>query len=335
MSLFRATLCSLSIALLATPLVAQAPSADDLPPGARARLGNVGLHLGDADAMVTAAALSPDGRYVVGGRTRITLVERATGKAVGSIATMTPGPPTTLVFAPVGNVLAVGSMGNPVLAETPSGKVLHELEVSDENFKRPSGLTFSADGRVVAVGMLGAGSNKKAKAFAWDVATGKSLGEFETAQNASCACALSPDGKLLATWGRHVVRMIDEDEKPGQTIQLWEVASGKELRRIVIDRPNVQIMAGAFAPDGKQLAISAGAATFYLFDPDSGKETRRFAGRRGIVTTLQFSRDGRLLVAGSVDGSIQAWHTVNGKRIPLARGHKSRLLGIACPSAEH
>lgn len=333
MSLFRATIASLTVTLIAPALPAQTPSTDGLPPGARLRLGSAGLNLGEGDAVVSAAALSPDGKYVAGGRGRITLFERATGKPVASVPTTTPA--MALLFAPTGNVLAIGGMRSLTLVEVPSGKVLHELEINEENFNRPQGLAFSANGKIVSIGMVGPGSNKKAKAFAWEVATGKALGEFETAQNAGCSTALSPDGKVLATWGRHVARMIDEDEKPAQTVQLWDVATGKELRRIVIDRPNVHISAGAFAPDGKTLAVSSGAATFHLFDPHTGKEIRRFAGRRGTITTLQFSRDGRLLVAGSSDGAIQAWHTADGKRLALAPGPRSRLLAITCPDGEH
>ncbi len=316
-----------------TGAVAQPPSTDGLPPGARLRLGRVGLNLGEGDTVISAAALSPDGKYVAGGRGRITLFERATGKPVASIMPMTPT--MALAFAPAGNVLAVGGLRSLILVEVPSGKVLHELEISDENFNRPHGLCFSADGKVVAVGMIGAGSNKQAKAFAWNVATGKALGEFETVQNAACSTALSPDGKMLATWGRHVVRMIDEDETPGQTVQLWDIATGKELRRIKIDRPNVTVTVGAFAPDGKTFAVNSGPATFHLFDPHTGKEIRRFAGRRGVMTTLRFSRDGRLLVAGSNDGAIQAWRTSDGKRLGLVPAPKNRLLAIACPDGDH
>src|SRR5262249_22941881 len=135
---------------------------------------------------------------------------------------------------------------------------------------RGLGLTFSADGKIVAVGMDQPGANKKAKAFAWEVATGKLLATFEVAQNTGCGTAISPDGKTLATWGRHVQRMIGEDNEPAQLIQLWDVASGKELKKLKVDRANAQLSAVAFSADGKTLAIVSSLTTLHLYDTESG-----------------------------------------------------------------
>jgi WD40 repeat protein len=330
MSPFRATLCLLIVALAAPQVPAQ--PGESLPPAARMRLGSGGMGL---EQPVSAGALSPDGKYVAAGSAAgVSLFERATGKRLAQVGELAPAPVMLLQFAPAGNILAVASVSNITLVEVPSGKVLHQLEVNEENFKRAQGLSFSADGKTVAVGMYGAGSNKRAKAFVWDVASGKSLGEVEVAQNNGCSTALSPDGKTLATWGRHVARMVDEDETPVHTIQLWEVATGKELRRIDTERPGVVITAGAFAPDGKTFIVGSGSALFQVFDPHSGKEVRRFAGRRAVVSSLRFSPDGRLLVAGG-EGTIQAWRTTDGKRLSLSAGPKLRVLSYAFPGGDH
>ena len=55
----------------------------------------------------------------------------------------------------------------------------------------------------------------------------------------------SPDGKRLVSWGgaNHV----------SKAISIWEVATGRELRRI--PRPETQLEAWAWLPDGRGIAV--------------------------------------------------------------------------------
>ncbi len=294
--------------------------------GARLRLGNSGVGLGEP---AVGGAISLDAKYLaLASRAEITLFERQTGKPLAKIAGA-PGLPLVAV-SPDGKVLAYGDGMNILLAELPSGAMLRTLEVPEGDLMRGRNLTFSADGKVIAVGEDRA--KGMPRAFAWDVATGKSLGTFPVLYNASCATALAPDGKRLATWGRHVVRMIGEDDEPSKIVQLWDVATGKELRKLKLDRANIQINAVAISADGKTVAVASGMSTFHLFDAETGQELRRFAGRRGATNVLQYSPDGKLLVAGSYEGGIQAWHTADGKRLDLQPGPpRSRLLSVAFP----
>jgi WD40 repeat protein len=341
MSKVSTTLSLFGSALVALSLLAQPPAgnekkgpppgADVLPDGARMRLGNSGLALGEA---AMGGALSPDGNYLAAAsRENITLFERKTGKRLAQIAGngMPLGFPIQVAFSPTGKVMAYVGVGTVTLAEVPTGQMLHQLEVPEPKFARGLGLCFSADGKIVAVGMDQPGANKKAKAFAWEVATGKLLASYEAAQNTGCGTAISPDGKVLATWGRHVQRMIGEDAEPSQLVQLWDMASGKERQKLKVDRPNAQITAVAFSADGKTLAVVSGLTTLHLFDGESGKEKSRFAGRRGVVVTLQFSPDGKLLAAGNIEGAVQAWQTSDGKRLDLPAGPRGRVLSFAFP----
>jgi WD40 repeat protein len=341
MSKRRAALSLVVLAFLAAPFFAQPPAAggqkddatgpDPLPEGARLRLGNVGLGVGEA---VSGASLSADGKYLaVAGQNGVTLFDRATGKRLAQVGAnnLIQGFPIAVAFAPKGNRIACAGFRSLIVAEVPTGKLLHQLALNDPNFQQASGLTFSADGSVVAVGMSYAAVNQKIKAFAWEVATGKQFGPFEVVQNSGCSTALSPDGKRLATWGRHFPRKANDDREPAQTVQLWDVATGKELRKFKLDRPNAQLNAAAFSGDGKTLAIASGLSTFHLIDVETGKARRTFAGRRGQVTLLEFSPDGKLLVAGGADGTVQAWHTGSGERLALAAGPRGRLLGFGYP----
>ncbi len=331
MSNARAVVWAIIWVLAASGASAQTPAgANALPPGARLRLGQSGVSVGEP---AIGGALSPDGRYLAAaGRDALTLFERDTGKRLARIDGNGQPIGMLVAFTRDAKVVAFGGLRTVTLARMPNGEVLHQLEVPDEELQRGTGLTLSADGNVVAIGMAQSRAKKKAKAFAWDVASGKLLGTFEVAQNTDCGAALSADGKLLVTWGRHVPRMIGEDQEPSQLVQIWDVATGKERRRIKVDRPGVQIHAAALSPDGKRLIVASGMATLHVFDAEKGMELRRFATRRGLVTCLQFSPDGTVFAVGTYDGGVQAWQEQSGKRLDLRPGPRGRVLSFAFPS---
>jgi WD40 repeat protein len=112
-------------------------------------------------------------------------------------------------------------------------------------------------------------------------------------------------------------------------VQLWDIATGKLRHAMKIDRPRAQVHAVAFAPDGKTIAVACGMSFFHVFDAESGRELRRFAGRNGLTSVLQFSADGKLLMAGSRTGTVQAWHTADGKRLTLSPGPSCQVAALA------
>jgi WD40 repeat protein/beta-lactamase regulating signal transducer with metallopeptidase domain len=115
--------------------------------------------------------------------------------------------------------------------------------------------------------------------------------------------AVTADGKILAVAGPNV-------------IQLWDLESGKELRKI--DGPG-NVAGLIFSPDGRTLAARAGDETLFLWSAESGKELHRIkpapAPRRdGLVFALggggggatpapglAFTPDGKHLVASVRD----------------------------------
>jgi hypothetical protein len=70
----------------------------------------------------------------------------------------------------------------------------------------------------------------------------------------------------------------------------------------------------ATSPDGKQIAAGSDK-TIKVFDAQTGRELRSFAGHTDKVTALAYSPDGKLLVSGGADKSVQAWDVATGKLI--------------------
>jgi WD40 repeat protein len=103
--------------------------------------------------------------------------------------------------------------------------------------------------------------------------------------------AFAPDGKTLASGGWD------------DMVRLWDVASGKELRKIVAHQAMVARV--VFAPDGKRLASRGGIdGVVRVWDVVTGAELRKFEGLARVnpwrfyrEAALAFSPDGKRVVA--------------------------------------
>ena len=156
---------------------------------------------------------------------------------------------------------------------------------------------------------------------------------FEGHKGPLRTAAFSPDGRLIASGSGW--------PKGDGTIRLWDVESGKEIRRIAvpsfvsdsIDRgPNRR--AGdvgqlAFTPDGRQI-IACGIGGFVImWNVDTGELTRRFEGAGDFVCSLAVSPDGRLVLAGGRANRIVVWEVASGRRLRQFGKHDRQIRSLA------
>ena len=266
-------------ALLATCLLActQADAAaddldrhgDPLPPGAVARLGTERL---GHPAVIQQLAFAPDGRTIVSSSGSVRFWDASTGRMLREMATDDlKDMIRSLALAPDGKTLAYiqgGRWVNVLDAET--GRRLHRLPghkmFADSVAFAPGGGSLASGGRDGFIRI-------------WDAATGKPLQTLPYSGQISFL-AYRPDGKTLLSYA---------DTFPGTECVLWDLATGKVLRRWEQARGPV-----ALSADGTTLALGARGPRLLLYDAATGKELRQL-----LVSTRRaaLSPDGRFLVA--------------------------------------
>jgi hypothetical protein len=112
------------------------------------------------------------------------------------------------------------------------------------------------------------------------------------------ATAFSPDSKTLATGGKDKV------------IRLWDVRTGRELRRLEGHRDWVSSV--SFSGDGKYLASASRDWTVRLWERSTGAAVRVLHGHQAGVLSVAFAPNGRALASGSQDGTLRTWDVATG-----------------------
>lgn len=120
-----------------------------------------------------------------------------------------------------------------------------------------------------------------------------------------------PDGQRVIT-----------NSKDG-TVRVWDIASGKELRQIVVP-PTSAPLTVVIDPAGRWLWMPNGIRSLGLWDIDTGELIREFHGHTDGTAALRFSSDGRLAASASLDRTYAVWDVSTGERldtltVPLAQ----------------
>lgn len=166
-----------------------------------------------------------------------------------------------------------------------TGQILHILDGGHENII--SHVAFSPDGCLVA-----AGSFDMVKV--WDAVKGR---EVLTLKDAKEDVAFSPNGRWLATQsgGFH-----------GNTVTLWEVATGREVRTLGGNMSSVR--SAAFSRDVRWLATQGGDSTV-LWELGSDRAPFKLGGAPAAEASdgLAFDRDGGKLATLLSGGGLKVW----------------------------
>jgi WD40 repeat protein len=228
------------------------------------------------------------------------------------------GAVTAVAFSPDGMSLAAayteqdpgGRAGFVVsLCDFPAGReraswVGHPGEVR--------GLAFAPDGQTLA----SAGRDGTAKL--WDVAAGKERvtlrapDEFE-------GLALAPDGRTLVT--------VAGGRSRQGAVRLWDVAAGRE--RTGPWEPGCEVVAAAFAPDGRTLALACSDHLVRLWQPDAEADAAVLGGHANEAWSVAFAPDGRTLASAGDDHTVKLWDPATRQARVTLRGHEALVSCVA------
>ncbi len=278
-------------------------------------------------AIVNAVAFSRDGHTLSVAQgssvTRFDLTAPVTPKAIGSAQKVSDGKADrATVFSPGGELVAVAGVEEVVVQDTvdPSRRTVLKKPFfpGKEGSGVPSDVTFSPDGRLLAIGQ---------SAFAsyltlWDTsdpAKVHRVGEAFKPSDFASDVAFAATGPLLAR------TITGADGAPG--VELWDLTDPAKPRQrgAVRSGHTDSVTATVISPDGKVLATGSRDRTVVLADisdPDHPVQLG-LPLTPGIESlySLAFSPDGRLLAAGGERGEVVLWDLADLSR-PRALGEK-------------
>lgn len=307
---------------------------------------------------VSAVAFTPDGRILATASHDQTVVfwKTATGEKVGELLGH-QGKVNAIAFSPDGKQVASGGTDKTIrIWNANSSKELHQFKATTREI---TSLAFSPDGRTLA-SAEGMDSNWFPSGAAmpdcamklWDIATGKTIHQFDAKAGRVDTVAFSPNGRVLASAG-----------PDGAMVHLWDPTTGKTLGKLESE-PELAtplsmaegIARIAFSPDGRTLASvsryrhpsnmpaidekTREVRMVRLWEVVTGKERLRIrvplrgsdstrGDRRIEIACVAFSADSQSLILGKSDGAISVWNLPTAKETRVIPAHKDKVVAVA------
>ena len=134
---------------------------------------------------------------------------------------------------------------------------------------------------------------------------------------------LSPVNNLLAVQG------WSNQTSSSNNIYILEMGSGVVKQIFPNDR--LSVPHPVFSPDGKTIAIDA-IYNIQVFDIKSVNPKLELKGHKGVVWSMAFSPDGKLIASASFDKTVNIWDAESGKLKQTLTGHDEELRAVAFSS---
>ena len=211
-----------------------------------------------------------------------------------------------VAFSPDGQWIASGSWDKTVrLWDAATGECCAEL-------RHPGTvrvLEFSPDSS-----WLVTGCDPDESLRIWNVAIAREDRKLKGPGTVPQAIAVSPNGARIAA--------ADAD---GMTT-ITESATGKQVHSFQIARRDGEKKALAYSPDGRLLAGTGEKSTqIDVWDTQTHHRSARLMGHTGVVYSVAFSRDGRILASASADRTVRLWEVAAAKCVAVLTGHTDEV----------
>jgi WD40 repeat protein len=278
---------------------------------------------------IKAIAFSPDGKYGLSGSLDHTmkLWDIESGREIRTFTGHTDGI-SSLAFSPDGKYAVSGSTDKTLkLWDITTGQ---QIRMFMGHTDYVSSVAFAPNGQYVLSG------SKDETVRLWDVSTGKEMSTFGKSLFSSkshdkwvSSVAFSPDGR----WA------ISGSMGGESTVKIWEVKSGKEIRKYNDD---YFVKLVAFSPDSKYFLY--GGTSLVLRSTETGKLIWKLAPKKNPTgmtnhhfAAIAITPDGRYVLAlqesiTTVDGSdasIRVYDMASGNETRTFKNDTKYILSIA------
>ncbi|XP_064383835.1 guanine nucleotide-binding protein G(I)/G(S)/G(T) subunit beta-1-like [Halichondria panicea] len=220
----------------------------------------------------------------------------------------------TCAYAPSGSFVACGGLDNICSIyslKTREGNVRVSKELQGHTGYLSS-CRFLDDSRILT-------SSGDMTCALWDIESGQQVTSFTGHTGDVMSLSLGPDQNTFVSGA------CDSSAK------LWDVRSA--VCRQTFTGHEGDINAVCYFPNGQSFATGSDDATCRLFDIRADQELMMYSHDMIVcgITSVAFSKSGRLLLAGYDDFNCNVWDTLKGDRVGVLTGHDNRVscLGVS------
>jgi len=287
------------------------------------------LYTWQDEAIVSAAAYDPTGRYIAIGNTNGMgrLLDTKSRDLVYRIEMTTSI--NSLAFSPDGTRLAIATDDTAEVWNVQTGEKIYSLAGHDGYSIHC--IEYSPDGNLIATG----GEDWNVKI--WNASNGSLKVTLPSHTDAVNSVDFSPDGTRLVSgssddtvilWDLENNDLLYKFRPDGfntneyevysvsfnpwgdriisggyKTVVIWDAFDYTEVSRLSGNR--AQVYKAIFAPDG--LSMLTASASVKIWDYYFGTERYNLSSHRGEVTSAAYSKDGNYLLTGSWDNTAKLW----------------------------